>query len=60
MENNTAEMMSYIALIISIGGILLGVVNHKRIRSKCCGKTAEASLDIEQTTPTNVRPTPPS
>ena len=26
-------------------------LNHKRIRSKCCGKDIEASVDIEETTP---------
>jgi len=52
MENNGGEMMSIIALVISAGGIMLGVVNHKRIRSNCCGKKLEASLDVENTTPT--------
>ena len=52
MENNGGEMMSIIALVISAGGIMLGIVNHKRIRSNCCGKKLEASLDVENTTPT--------
>lgn len=52
MENNGGEMMSIIALVISAGGIMLGVVNHKRIISKCCGRKLEASFDVENTTPT--------
>jgi len=30
---------------------LLRTVNHKRIRSFCCGKTCVASVDVEDTTP---------
>ena len=26
-------------------------VNHHRIRSTCCGKNLEASIDVEETTP---------
>jgi len=26
-------------------------INHKRIRSNCCGKKLVASIDIEETTP---------
>jgi len=27
------------------------VVNHKRVRSNCCGIKTEVSLDVENTTP---------
>jgi len=47
-ENN---IMSLIALIVSVGGIVLGIINHKRIRSKCGDKVIEASIDIENTSP---------
>ena len=30
---------------------LLTASNHKRIRSVCCGKNCESSLDVEDTTP---------
>lgn len=29
-------------------------LNHKRLRSNCCGKRLEASMDIEDTTPRDV------
>jgi hypothetical protein len=29
-------------------------LNHKRLRSNCCGKRLEASMDIEDTTPKDV------
>lgn len=37
--------------VISIGGAILAAVNHTRIRSVCCGKKLEVSLDVEKTTP---------
>lgn len=50
MEN--AEIMGIVALIVSVGGTILGIINHKRIRSNCCGKNITASFDVESTTPT--------
>jgi len=29
-------------------------LNHKRLRSNCCGRRLEASMDIEDTTPRDV------
>ena len=43
--------LSITAIVISVGGIILGAINHKRVRSTCCGKKMDASLDIETTTP---------
>lgn len=48
---NQSEILGIIAIAISIGGTILGVINHKRIRSKCCGRELSASLDIEPSTP---------
>ena len=45
------SVAAYVSIALSIGAIVLGVINHKRIRSSCCGKEASVSLDIENTTP---------
>lgn len=45
------SLAAYLSLAISIGAVVLGIINHKRIRSSCCGKQASVSLDIEATTP---------
>lgn len=50
MDNG--QVMGMVALIVSVIGTVIGVINHKRIRSTCCGKKLETSLDIENTTPT--------
>jgi hypothetical protein len=42
-------------LVTSLAAISAYLIklNHKRIRSKCCGKDCTTSLDVEDTTPTN-------
>ena len=47
-----SKIMSLVAIIVAVGGTIVGIINHKRIRSSCCGKTMTASIDIETTTPT--------
>jgi hypothetical protein len=49
MDSNS--IMSIVAVVISIGGTILAVINHKRIRSNCFGKKLEISIDVENTTP---------
>ena len=44
-------VMGTVSLIVAIGGIVIAAINHKRLRSKCCGRKLEASIDIENTTP---------
>jgi hypothetical protein len=50
-------MEDYLGMSGGIAGIITLVVgiaikmNHKRIRSKCCGKNIEVSVDVESTTP---------
>lgn len=39
------------AAIVAVIGIIYGAINHKRVRSNCCGYLMTASLDIEPTTP---------
>ena len=36
---------------IGILGTILAIVNHKRIRSNCCGHKIIVSMDVEATTP---------
>ena len=50
-NNISTQIVSYIALAIAIGGMVCGVINHRRIRSNCFGRIATVSLDIDPTTP---------
>jgi len=49
MDDN--NILSIIALVISIGGAIVAAINHTRVRSTCCDKEIQASIDIERTTP---------
>jgi hypothetical protein len=59
MADASAQIPAYVAIGISIGTLVLGIVNHKRIKSSCCGRTVDASFDIENTTPPQLKPPPP-
>jgi hypothetical protein len=50
MDNNL--IISIIAIIGSIFSLIIGILNHKRCRSKCFSeKEIILSLDVENTTP---------
>ena len=46
-----SEVTSWCAIALSIATAAIGIINHKRIRSNCCGTEAIASIDVESTTP---------
>lgn len=52
MEDN--NILSIISIVLAVGSTIIGVINHKRIRSNCAGKEITASIDIENTTPPTV------
>jgi len=54
MDSNTTAAVGYCSLLLSVGTIIIGVVNHKRIRSSCCGHKVDVSLDVENTTPPKI------
>jgi hypothetical protein len=47
MDNNT--IFSVIALSISIGSIIIGIINHKRLSSRCNKRQLSVSIDIDNT-----------
>jgi hypothetical protein len=48
MDNNT--ILGAVAIALSVTGTVVAVINHTKIKSKCCGKKLEMSLDISKTT----------
>jgi hypothetical protein len=52
MDSSDSGILAIIGLLLSLGSTILAVINHKRIKSKCCGHNADISIDIEDTTPT--------
>jgi hypothetical protein len=51
MDSNTTGVLAVVGMVLGTAGTLFAAANHKRIRSNCCGKKIEASLDVEETTP---------
>lgn len=49
---DTQYILSVSAIIVSIGGTIIGIVNRKRCRSRCCGRNLEASVAIDTMPPT--------
>ena len=60
MDSSESGIIAIVGLVVSIGGAVLAMVNHKRIRSTCCGRKLETSLDIEDTTPVKISQAPSS
>ena len=50
---DSSQGMAMGTLLTALTGIAAYLVrwNHKRIRSKCCGKPCVTSIDVEDTTP---------
>lgn len=46
MDTNT--ILAGIAIATSIGSVVVGILNRSHIKSKCCGKIIEASIEIDR------------
>lgn len=44
-------LLGLISIVIHVIEKVYMAMNHKRVRSKCCGYHTEVSLDVENTTP---------
>jgi hypothetical protein len=56
MDNYSAGAVG--ASAIALIGIIYKAVNHKKVRSRCCGKSFDVSLDIDPSVPTPSAPAP--
>jgi hypothetical protein len=50
---DTGSVLGGIGVFLSIAGIVYSAINHKHIRSKCCGREIDFSIDIESTDQAN-------
>ena len=58
MDSTTSSALAIGSLVVSVAGSVLAVINHRRVRSNCCGAKTEISLDIENTTPEDKKKEP--
>jgi hypothetical protein len=52
---DSTDVLSTIAFIASVIGIIVGFINHKKISVICCGKRRVVAIDIDDTG----KPSPP-
>ena len=55
MDQNSTTVIAYCGFITILLLAVVGAVNHKRIRSNCCGWILSASFDVEATTPPDTK-----
>jgi len=55
MDQNS--ILSTLAIIVSVLSVVIGIINHKQVKSRCCKREASFSLDITSTTPEIDTPT---
>ena len=46
-----AGIVSIVSVVIVVAREVIKAINHRRLRSNCCGKEAVVSVDVEATTP---------
>lgn len=46
---DTGAVLGGTGLFLSLVGIIYSAINHKHIRSTCCGKEIDISIDIDST-----------
>jgi hypothetical protein len=51
MDHDVTATLAIIGVVVSVGGSILAVINHTRVRSVCCGNRLEVSLDVDKTSP---------
>ena len=50
-----SNVLSVVAIVLSVGGTIVAAINHTKIRSACCGRKIEVSLDIEKSSPPPIK-----
>ena len=49
--NTIGTYAGSISFLIHIGQAIFSLINHKIIRSSCCGRQGHISIDVDDTTP---------
>jgi hypothetical protein len=51
MDSTQTSIVAILGLVVSVFGSILAAINHRRVRSNCCGIPLVMSVDVESTTP---------
>ena len=55
---DTGTALGGTGLFLSIMGIIYSAINHKHIRSRCCGKVYDMAIDIGETSKVHIETAP--
>ena len=58
-DTDTSMILGGLGVAGSVLTIIFGAINHKRVRSSCCGKKMEASFAVDSMTPSTAHAEPP-
>lgn len=53
--DEASQVGGVLGIIITVIGVIYGAINHKRLRSTCCGRKVDISVDIDSTSPLPLR-----
>ena len=59
MDSSTGAVAGYVSIALVIARELFHLINHSRVRSKCCGAVVDASIDVGSTSPDSTTPLKP-
>lgn len=53
--DQASQVGGILGIVITVVGVIYSAVNHKRLRSNCCGRKIDIAIDIESTSPQSTR-----
>jgi hypothetical protein len=53
-----SQVGGILGIVVTVVGVVYSAINHKRLRSTCCGKKIDMAIDIESTSPIQSRHKP--
>ena len=51
MDSQTTTAIAYSGFVIGLASTIYAAINHKHVRSKCCGKKFDMSFDVDNSSP---------
>lgn len=49
--DQASQVGGILGIVLTVVGMVYGAINHKRLRSTCCGRKIDISVDIDSTSP---------
>ena len=46
-----SQVGGILGIVVTVVGVVYSAINHKRLRSTCCGRKIDIAIDIDSTSP---------